>query len=673
MTEELPAPSASCGARIRFAVALGGILTLLVLSLQDHWGEAPHWADLGVVVSLGLLLLLMLRCMLLRPIAEMRGALQRYRRGDFGARLPERGPTDLFELARAINQTLDTNDAEWRAVESEVKADRRYRSIVEDLTELICRFDPELRLTFVSPALCRALGRGEAELIGSSWLALYPEPEHAQIRAQIEALETALTPQAVERRLPTRDGTRRTYLWTERALRGDDGRIAEFQSSGHDVTEARRAQASMEELNEALLMSLQSQSAIAADLAQATELAEEASRAKSAFLANMSHEIRTPMTAILGYAELMLEDEPDPPQRRQHLRTIQRNGEHLLALINDILDLSKIEAGRMTVEQIDCSLADLVRDIERLMSNRVREKGLMFAVEFATAVPRTVQTDPTRLRQILVNLIGNAVKFTEQGSIRMRLDYDDTTGLLGCDIVDTGIGMSDEQLARLFRPFHQADQSTTRRFGGTGLGLAISRELAQILGGDIQVHSTVGSGSTFRVTIYGGNVAGAERIASTGDRGPATAPSRERADAVVLRGRILLAEDGPDNQRLIATILRKAGAEVLLAGDGQQALDQVFLAEREGRPVDAVLMDMQMPVLDGYAATRVLRARGYAGPVIALTANAMTGDREACMAAGCSDFETKPIDRARLLGKLRHHLVTMRQGEGSTSSPRPEA
>jgi ammonium transporter, Amt family len=394
----------------------------------------------------------------------------------------------------------------------------------------------------------------------------------------------------------------------------------------------------------------------------AKETAEAANRSKSEFLANMSHEIRTPMTAILGFVDLLQFDEEIarlPARRTEAINTIRRNSEHLLAIINDILDLLKVESGKMTVETIAFSLRRLFADIEKLMQVRARDRAISLRFEFETKVPDTILSDPTRLRQLLLNLVGNAVKFTEQGGVRVVCRYRAEDFACEIDVVDTGIGMSLDQQQRIFQPFSQADTSTTRSFGGTGLGLTISRRLAGILGGDVElVGSEPGVGSTFRLRIQARPAPGAVLVDEFDDpiaENAATA-TEPVSDASLADRRILLAEDGPDNQRLISFLLRKAGAEVTAVENGRAAFEGVLSAVGGDAPFDLVLMDMQMPVMDGYEASRRLRSEGYAGPIVALTAHAMAGDREKCLAAGCSEYCAKPIDRRRLLETLRTHL-----------------
>jgi len=410
-----------------------------------------------------------------------------------------------------------------------------------------------------------------------------------------------------------------------------------------------------------------------AALKEAMERAELANRAKSDFLANMSHEIRTPMTAILGYAEQLLDPSLTEQERTEAVHILRRNGQHLLEIINDILDLSKIEADKLEPELVSCSPQQVVADVYALMRARAEEKGLRWEAEISGPFPELVRTDPTRLRQILINLVGNAIKFTHTGSVRLVASLVPGSGqdggqagqpMLRFDVIDTGIGMSPEQVSGLFRPFTQADSSTTRQYGGTGLGLAISKRLAQALGGDLTVRSQRGKGSTFTLTIATGSLEGVRLVTGSSlmNLNQATAPASEPPDEGLgerpLAGKnVLLAEDGPDNQRLIAFVLRKAGANVTVAENGQVAVEYVTRARVLGRPYDAVLMDMQMPVMDGYAATRRLRELGHTVPIIALTAHAMAGAREACLETGCDDFAAKPIDRRQLIATIQKHIA----------------
>ena len=379
---------------------------------------------------------------------------------------------------------------------------------------------------------------------------------------------------------------------------------------------------------------------------------EHASRLKSEFLANMSHEIRTPMTAILGFADVLRERLTNA-ENLEIIETVKRNGEYLLEIINDILDLSKIEAGSLKIEQRPCSPRAIVEDVVALMRPRCESKHLWLDVAIDDDVPGVVSSDPLRLRQILVNLLGNAVKFTDHGGVRIDLrlaNADDATKVMQFDVTDSGIGISADRLKALFQPFSQLDASMTRRFGGTGLGLVISRRLAQLLGGDISVQSVPGQGSTFSVTIA------AEAFQPAANRAAETGPAAEEpvttqlAAKERLSAKILLAEDGFDNQRLLALILRAAGAELKIVENGRAAVEEI--TQSVAAPYDLVLMDMHMPVLDGYEATAELRRLGYRGPIVAVTAHAMSGDRQKCLDVGCDDVVTKPFERMRLLNAI---------------------
>jgi len=391
------------------------------------------------------------------------------------------------------------------------------------------------------------------------------------------------------------------------------------------------------------------------DARLAREAAESASRTKSSFLANMSHEIRTPMTSILGFSERLLEDDLTPSERADAIATIRRNGEHLSQLVCDILDLSKIEAGRLGLERVQCSPRRIVADLREAMAPRAEEKGLEFVVEWSGPAPEAVMTDPLRVEQVLFNLVGNAIKFTERGRILVRVGYEPPStpggnGKLGFDVEDSGIGMDERAISRLFRPFVQGESSTSRRFGGTGLGLSICSHLVAGLGGTILVSSRVGEGSVFSFHVDTGPLRGPLIDASNM---PELVRKARRVAPSNLGGmRVLLAEDGADNQRLLRHLLTSAGASVSLAVDGEEAVHLALAARTHGRMFDVVLMDMQMPKLDGYAATTRLRDVGYDGPIVALTANAMAPDRERCLAAGCDDYCAKPVQRALLMEKV---------------------
>jgi len=402
-----------------------------------------------------------------------------------------------------------------------------------------------------------------------------------------------------------------------------------------------------------------------ARMRQERQFAEAASAAKADFLANMSHDIRVPMTAILGFADLLYTEgdiDQAPPERVRAVEAIQRNGRYLLELVNDILDISKVEAGKLDVAPVRCSPCQIVADVASLMRVRATKKGLHVDVGFEGPIPQTIHTDPTRLRQILVNLISNAVKFTATGRVRVgvRLQQDGPEPNLIVEVSDTGIGMSEEQLARVFQPYSQAVPYTDREYGGTGLGLAISKRLAEMLGGNVSVTSRPGHGSTFRLSVAAGSLEGVtllENLTEAALEAERT-EQEQAARQSPLDCRLLLAEDGPDNQRLISFVLRKAGADVVIADQGETAVELALAAESEGKPFDVVLMDMQMPVMDGYTAARTLRNAGYTRPIMALTAHAMTKDRQKCLDAGCDDYATKPIDRAKLLGMVARHVAS---------------
>jgi CheY-like chemotaxis protein len=364
----------------------------------------------------------------------------------------------------------------------------------------------------------------------------------------------------------------------------------------------------------------------------------------------MSHEIRTPLNAILGFTEVLGNETIAEPERREHLETIRRNGEHLLSVINDVLDISKIEAGRMTVERVELLTVELFAQVISLMQVRADAKGLALDLEFETEIPRTIRTDPVRLRQILLNLIGNAVKFTDDGEVAVRLEVlerDEDRILLHAAVTDTGVGIPREKLENVFGAFEQADGSTTRRFGGTGLGLAVSARLVRMMGGRIWANSDPGLGSAFHFTARF-RVPARHGLPGRADRSAAPQIWSGR------KLRVLLAEDNRVNRRLAVHMLEKRGHDFLAVENGREAVEA-----HDRERFDAILMDVQMPELDGLRACAEIRRReeetGTSTPVIALTAHATSGDRERCLDAGMDDYVTKPIRPEDLFRALHRH------------------
>jgi two-component system sensor histidine kinase/response regulator len=509
----------------------------------------------------------------------------------------------------------------WNGYYLDVTKARQDRQLMQDVLDecpaVVLIKDTNGRFLFTNRAFDRLYHIAPGEAVGKEVIGDLPDEILAAIRAaDAEVIASGQTRQ-YEEDIPTPGGMR--YLLTSKfALFDDDGKPRAVCSIATDISEKR---------------------AIEQAMLQAKELAEGATRMKSDFLANMSHEIRTPMNAIIGMSHLALKTALDPRQR-DYVEKIQRASGHLLGLINDILDFSKIEAGKLDIEYTTFALDALLEHVGSLVSDKLAAKQMVLDIDIGEDVPAYLMGDPLRLGQILVNYANNAVKFTEQGEVAIvvRLQSVEKGGVvLNFAVRDTGIGLTKEQSARLFQSFQQADGSTTRKYGGTGLGLAISKKLAELMHGEVGVESVYGEGSTFWFTARLG-------VGAAGAIAPAEA-SPFAAMATIFGARVLLAEDNALNQQVARELLEDAGLTVHVAEDGLAAVAMV-----EQGNYDAVLMDMQMPGLDGLAATRMLRTIPALAslPIIAMTANAMASDRERCIDAGMSDFVTKPIEPDRL-------------------------
>ena len=469
----------------------------------------------------------------------------------------------------------------------------------------------------VSPGWRSVLGYSPERLIGTNYMRLVHVDDVGRARDQLNALmDAGVETSNFEVRLRARDGSYRWILWN---LRGDPG-AERIYGVGYDMTERRLVEE---------------------ELIDAREAALQASREKSRFLANMSHEIRTPMNGILGMTSLLLAT-PLSDEQRELLDTVHQSGATLLSLIDDVLDISKIEARRMTLRPATFSIHRLLEDVIAPGRTRAREKALALDADVAGDVPPHVMGDAGRIAQILRNLVSNALKFTEHGSVRVRVARDGTAIRFSVD--DTGPGIPDNMHETIFEPFRQADDSATRRFGGTGLGLSISRELAAMMGGRLWVESRVGNGSTFHCTLPLPPVEALDKPAE-----------RAQASLTPLKLRLLLVEDNPVNARVAGLMLTKLECSVTHADSGLKA---IALAETSHDQFDLVLMDVQMPDIDGLEATRAIRAlevtRGLEPvPIIALTANAMKGDEQVCLEAGMNGYLAKPVTLERLIAEVR--------------------
>jgi PAS domain S-box-containing protein len=545
-----------------------------------------------------------------------------------------------YLLIGTDNSARKQVEAEQKKLDQRLRDQQFYtRSLIESNIDALIATDPAGIITDVNKQMEALTGCTRDELIGAPFKGYFTDPERAEAAIKLVLSEKKVTDYELTAR--ARDGTKTVVSYNATTFFDRDRTLQGVFAAARDVTESKRVEM---------------------ELKQAKAAAESASRTKSDFLASMSHEIRTPMNAIMGIADLLAKTALSPEQNK-YVQIFRRAGDNLLNLINDILDLSKVEASQLELEQTGFSLNDLLEKVTEIVAPRAHEKGLALVCEVAPNVPADLVGDPTRLRQVLLNLLGNAIKFTESGQVSLRVTSDADAAVppaLRFTISDTGIGIPAEKLGRVFERFTQADSSTTRRFGGSGLGLTISKRIVELMGGRIWVESDVGKGSVFSLVVpFEIQLRATLRAVTPVDMGrePPLPPLR-----------ILLAEDSPDNCTITLAYLEDTPYRVEIAENGA-----IACAKFTSGFYDLVLMDRQMPVMDGLTATRTIRAWEQANhrpptPIIALTASALKGDREMCLAAGCTAYLTKPIKQEVLLQAIKEYSVGAPQSSNEESS-----
>jgi PAS domain S-box-containing protein len=510
----------------------------------------------------------------------------------------------------------------------------RVRNALDTLAEGLLVVDVEGNIVLANQAFAGHVGVSAEKLTGRV-IDSFAWSNHQGVQAQelpwTQCLQAGIAKNGAHVSLPSSLGKRHSFMVNCSPVIGANQKHSGMLMSLSDITLIEEKEA---------------------ELVESKKSADMANQAKSDFLANMSHEIRTPMNAVLGFTELLRRGQVrDDKEARKHLNTIHSNGKHLLELINDILDLSKVEAGRLEVEKISVQPHRIIAEVVQVLQVKATEKGIGLKFVCNGLVPPVVQTDAARLRQVITNLVGNAIKFTEHGqvSIVQRMVNDGQQSKLAISIIDSGVGIAADKVDSIFEAFVQAESSTTRRFGGTGLGLSISKKFAHALGGDIFVKSEPGKGSSFTLTLDPGVLDPRSFVRGEMLDLNVEASVDNRTHRWQFAGqRVLVVDDGAENRELVRLVLEEVGLTVEEAENGQVAVDKVKLSTYE-----LVLMDMQMPVLDGYEATIALRKLGYKQPIIALTAHAMAGFEAKIIAAGCTGYLTKPID----IDKLLQHLA----------------
>jgi len=522
---------------------------------------------------------------------------------------------------------------------------KRYRSLFDNAVEGIFQISLERRFIDANPAMANMLGYRSPELliqsVGDAFSVCYPQAEDQQ--KVVTLIEQGDEIQEVEARYTGKNGEECWASSTVRIIYDKHHAPLHLEGTFVDITERVESERVEREREQERLQK---------------DVAEASAAAKSQFLANMSHEIRTPLTAIIGYGESLLDETLSEDEKRESSEVVVRSGKHLLALINDILDHSKIDADKLDTEIVTVNLFVLLNEVKAYFSPKAAEKNVDFNIQYDFPLPEEIQTDPTRLRQILINLCGNALKFTDRGSISLIVRCERPVEILVIKVVDTGVGVKPEQIKKLFDPFAQASPTVARQYGGTGLGLSISRRLAEMLGGDITAASIYGEGSEFEVTIATGSLQTAKFARNQSDLNlKAYRPATTEAPKLV--GRVLYAEDNEINRRLIKQLVNKTGASISLVTNGAEALE---VATRNGESFDLILMDIQMPVMDGRDATVAIREAGVNTPIVAVTANVMLEDKAEYKEAGCNEVMAKPVEKAPFYKMLGRYLKMDRRG-----------
>jgi PAS domain S-box-containing protein len=533
---------------------------------------------------------------------------------------------NVTERNRFANEELEKRVQERTLALQERES--QLRIITNSMPVMVAQLDKNERFLFANNFFCDWFQRSHDEIMKENFRTLLGEDRYPDNKTYIDK---ALAGETVNFEKNSHSGTRQSILnITLIPALNSNNEANGFIVLAADVSNYKR---------------------IEDELKTAKIEAEVANETKSAFLANMSHEIRTPLGAVIGFSELLAEDNISPAERAHTIEIIKRNGRLVSTIINDILDLSKVEAGKMEIERVSINLMETVNDIAALLNLEATGKGIQLNVYSDPLIPKSIKTDPTRLRQILFNVVGNAIKFTQKGSVNVKIGRGSDPTQIEFTIQDTGTGIAAEQAKRLFSPFTQADVTTTRKFGGTGLGLVLSKKLANALGGDAQLtQSQLGTGSTFIITIeHGQSDDKFLANAQTDENRPAKVQTPRNFDKVgELTGQtILVVDDSPDNLALVKWILKMAGANVVTANNGREGIEKAI-----SENVSTVLMDLQMPGMDGYEATRELRKQGFIRPIIALTAHAMKEERKRCLESGFNEHITKPIDKKNLIQLL---------------------